>query len=764
MSDLSTLLSPHFARGANESWKPERLSLADAQDRKRLETLVASGEVLFAYDTMQEQLAELIDTRLPGQKPDQAELLSRAQAHLAGVDPASYGTWVYYPWSKRVAHVLPEAEYRELRTSRNRNKITADEQARLRKLRIGILGLSVGQSSAITLAMEEVGGEYVLADFDALSLSNMNRLRAGVHEVGVHKAILTARAIFELNPYATVELFPQGVTAENMEQFLDGGRRLDLLIEECDDFIVKIMIRINARRLGIPVVMETSDRGLIDVERFDREPERPLLHGILDKLDLGELAGLSGDGKLPIAFEFVGGDQISPRLAASAIEIDSTLKTWPQLASAVVLGGALTADATRRIALGEMSESGRFYVDLAQLVADGKSAAIPTPQLRTRVSAEALEAPTLAKVARRDRAAKLTDDDIRTIVKHALMAPSGGNAQPWHFVYREGALTCSFVPERSTAFLDYASLASYMSIGAVAENIALVAEQLGFSAELSSFPNRANPHEVLRARFAPTNAPPRDTQLFEQLAMRLTNRKVGARVPLGAGDAERLVAAAEARHGHLRLLQEPRDMGVIADILGPGDRLRFISKIMHPELVNEIRWTPEEVERTRDGLDVATLELTPVDLVGLRVASSMGVMDLVNKVRGGRALERPSRKAIAAASAVGLLTVPGGHTPQAMYEGGRALQRLWLTATALGYAFQPMTAIVCLFWRLLDGGDGLRDDEKETLTELRRQYLRLFDVPQGHGEIMLFRVSRADAPSAHSLRRHVEDVLEIVRS
>ena len=90
------------------------------------------------------------------------------------------------------------------------------------------------------------------------------------------------------------------------------------------------------------------------------------------------------------------------------------------------------------------------------------------------------------------------------------------------------------------------------------------------------------------------------------------------------------------------------------------------------------------------------------------------------------------------------------------------MQRVWLAATARGYAFQPMTAIVCLFWRLLDGGDGLRDDQKELLAALRAQYLDIFDVRDGDAEIMLFRIARADPPTAHSLRRHVDDVLEIV--
>jgi hypothetical protein len=38
-----------------------------------------------------------------------------------------------------------------------------------------------------------------------------------------------------------------------------------VLVEECDSFDVKILLRSPVRALGILVVMETSDRGMIDV-------------------------------------------------------------------------------------------------------------------------------------------------------------------------------------------------------------------------------------------------------------------------------------------------------------------------------------------------------------------------------------------------------------------------------------------------------------------------------------------------------------------
>src|SRR2546426_306771 len=89
------------------------------------------------------------------------------------------------PVDEGPVHLLPPDEFRELRLDRNRYKITIAEADRLGSLSIGIVGLSVGNAVALTLALEGSFGHLKLADHDRFELSNMNRVRAAVHDVGV---------------------------------------------------------------------------------------------------------------------------------------------------------------------------------------------------------------------------------------------------------------------------------------------------------------------------------------------------------------------------------------------------------------------------------------------------------------------------------------------------------------------------------------------------------------------------------------------------
>ncbi|MFI8292202.1 ThiF family adenylyltransferase [Streptomyces sp. NPDC085614] len=349
-------------------------------------SLLASTDLREVHDRLDSQLEELVGCQAPGESFTPAGLAAAVERARNGASPDRYGTWVWYPWSGRLVRVLPEEAFRLVRTDRNRDKITREEQRQLLGRRIGVIGLSVGNSAALTCAMEGVGGSFRLADFDRLSLSNLNRLRGGVHELGLEKSVMCARRMYELDPYLDIEIHRQGVDEENIDAFFGSGAGeegrsgganggLDLLIEECDTPWVKVAAREHARRHRLPVLMDANDRGLLDVERFDLEPERPLFHGRTGTVTADDVRGLDRDGVVRLLLRIVDERRLSPAMTDAVQRIGSTLSSWPQLASGVMLGGALVTDAARRILLGRPVLSGRYYVDLDALI----PAAAPFP-------------------------------------------------------------------------------------------------------------------------------------------------------------------------------------------------------------------------------------------------------------------------------------------------------------------------------------------------------------------------------------------------
>ncbi|MEV0992063.1 ThiF family adenylyltransferase [Streptomyces sp. NPDC049949] len=353
---------------ASESFRPLLLDPARPDHAGALAAVRDSALVREVHDRIEEQVEELVRCLAPGEYRT-AAALARAVADTTGGRCEAYGTWVWYPWSGRLVHVLPEADFRLVRSDRNRDKITRAQQQSLFGRRIGVVGLSVGSSAALTCAMEGVGGSFRLADFDRLSLSNLNRLRAGVHELGLEKTVLCARRMYELDPYLDIELHRGGLAEDSIGDFFAVERGgLDILIEECDTPWVKVAAREHARRLGVPVLMDTNDRGLLDVERFDTEPGRPLFHGLIGDTTSEELRGLDRAGTIRLLLRMVDEQHLSPAMTDALPRIGRTLSSWPQLASGVMLGAALATDTARRILLDEPVPSGRYTVDLDVLV------------------------------------------------------------------------------------------------------------------------------------------------------------------------------------------------------------------------------------------------------------------------------------------------------------------------------------------------------------------------------------------------------------
>jgi hypothetical protein len=355
------------------SYKPLFFRLQQEGDKNKFDALIASPEVAFVHDELESQLKELVKCLNPSRPMNNDELEAEAQRHLQNVTLDAYGVWVYYPWSKTMVHLLDETEFITVRTNRNQLKITKAEQDSLRQKTIGVIGLSVGQSIALTLAMERTCGNIRLADFDTLELSNVNRIRTGVRNLGLSKVVIAAREIVEMDPFINVEIYDKGITAENIQDFLSGNGKMDILVEVCDGLDMKIFSRKAAKEMGIPVVMDTNDRGMLDIERFDLEAERPIMHGLLEGIPTDDLGVLTPEQRMALIMQMVGASSISQKLKISIGEMGKTIGSLPQLASSVVLGGAVTTDVCRRILLDELKVSGRFYVDLDQIIATTKS-------------------------------------------------------------------------------------------------------------------------------------------------------------------------------------------------------------------------------------------------------------------------------------------------------------------------------------------------------------------------------------------------------
>lgn len=271
--------------------------------------------------------------------------------------PIEYGTWMFFPFRKKCIQILPKSDFIELRTCRNRLKITRDEQLELSRKIIAIVGLSAGNAVANSLVTERICGKIILFDFDKCELSNLNRLNAGLFDLGLNKCLITANSILEKDPYMEVEIHERGfVNSDNDAAIIQS---VDLVVDECDSFEVKIVLRELAREFRKPLLMHTSERGITDIERYDTTDNLPIFHGLLDGVDLGD--------KRKVLLSIINPQIVSERMLLSFSELGKSLKSWPQLATEVFAGGANLAGIARMILLRQQVKGGRYFFNIEEV-------------------------------------------------------------------------------------------------------------------------------------------------------------------------------------------------------------------------------------------------------------------------------------------------------------------------------------------------------------------------------------------------------------
>lgn len=736
----------------------------NANDWEEIQELRLNNYVQ-TIDEIDSQVIDLIKSDNPELQFSKEELNLRLVDFFKDREKDFFGNWVYYPWKNTLVHILGESDFIRIRTLRNNYKITPSEQEELGRKKVGIVGLSVGQSIALAMALERSFGEIRLADFDTLELSNMNRLKAGVTSLGVEKVVIAAREISEIDPYLKVTLFRDGINEENIDEFLVKNGKLDLLIDECDSLDIKLLVRERAKFEHIPVMMDTSDRGMLDIERFDKEPNRPIFHGLLEGITKSELANLSNKERVAIVLKITGLETLSLRMKASLLEIGSSITSWPQLASGVFLGGASVAHVGRRLLLGDDVPSGRFYVDFDEIIKiDQFEEKLVLPHIESVASfSDSLIRQIPSNILQSGYI--LSHSELERLLSLANMAPSGGNIQPWIWVFdRKGILHLFHDQQRSHSMLDFRGTGSLIAFGAALENLRLAAAQEGIEIEMTDHIREFEEELICSIRFVakyknPIQVPYLD--LAEGIRLRCTNRKNAIRQLLHKSKLDELQRFALNEGFKIKLTEEYNDLEGLAEIVGGMDRMRFFHEEGLLDFIKEVRWTEKDARETKDGIDIATLELSGTEKAAMGLLKDPRTVKFFRKFLMGYGLTKISKDTITKSSAIMLLQ--GDYfSPKTYLEGGKVLQRIWIKANMLGISFQPVTAMLFIFQKVLrDGNHGFTLDEVREIEKLKLKFDIIFksEGESASLDLFMFRLNMAEDPTVRAFRRDVQDTL-----
>ncbi|MDO3379687.1 nitroreductase [Geoalkalibacter halelectricus] len=352
-------------------------------------------------------------------------------------------------------------------------------------------------------------------------------------------------------------------------------------------------------------------------------------------------------------------------------------------------------------------------------------------------------------------------DQILKVLELAVAAPSGDNCQPWKLVVEGPRVRLYNLPEKDTSLYNFEQRASLIAHGSLLENLDIAAPAFGLKADIRLFPEADKGEfvaEILFEQDPEAAAEP----LFESILKRNTNRREYEYRPMTTEAYQALLESAKKISGtKVYLSRDDMEKNKLSDLVCQNDRLVFENPHLHRFLFDHIRFTPEEVARTADGMDLRSFELPAMDRMAFGLLKSWKAVQIVNSFGFlSKKLTKQANKLCRSASAIGLVTI-AGDSPADFVNGGRAMERVWLEATRQGLQLHPMAGLGCLIYRIGRGGTGEFSQEHiSTLRDLES------GLRQGFGcgsetLAMLFRVGYAAPPSAPSVRKPLDAVVEV---
>lgn len=192
---------------------------------------------------------------------------------------------------------------------------TPGVHARLKTATVGIAGVG-GLGSAVAVALARVGvGRLVIADFDVVEPSNLNRQQYFIDQLGLFKVDALAENLARINPYVTVETHRTLLDPDN----------IPAIFAPC------------------PVVVEAFDRADMKAMLVDT------LLGVMSGVTVVAASGLAGYGP--------NNDIVTRRVSARLFLVGDTVSAARQgsglMAPRVGIAASHQANQVLRILLGE---------------------------------------------------------------------------------------------------------------------------------------------------------------------------------------------------------------------------------------------------------------------------------------------------------------------------------------------------------------------------------------------------------------------------
>ncbi len=641
--------------------------------------------------------------------------------------------------------------------SRNIGWVTVNEQQILRAKRIAIAGLGgVGGSHLITLARLGIGN-FNISDLDTFELANFNR-QAGAtsSHIGRPKVDVLREIALDINPELDIRTFPEGINPSNLDDFLED---VDLYVDGLDFFALE------ARRA---VFSACTQKEIPAVTAAPLGIGVALLNFLPGKMTFEEYFRLEGHDSNEQMLRFLLG--LSPAMLQMPYLVDDSRvdlknKKGPSTPMACELCAGMAAAHALKILLnrGRVPAAPRgvhFDAYRNKLAFTWRPGGNDNPiqRLGLRIARRRLSTKQTAS-SQSQHAGKESLSPLQRILDSSRWAPSGDNTQPWRFeVVDDNRFVIHAHDTRDWCVYDLDGRASQTAVGALLETISIAASAEKRTAHFNLRSDSPETKPIIEATLR--EAPEAETNpLYEFIKGRVTQRRPFTPKRLNFRQKQQLEAAVSKDFEIIWIEGWPAKWRM-AKLLFKNAHIRLTIPEAYRVHSRIIEW---DAQYSEDRIPDQAVGLDPVALKLMRWAmESWQRVKMLNRYFAGTWMPRIQLDLIPALLCGAHFVIVKKRPLENIsdyFEGGGALQRLWLTSTKLGLQFQPeMTPLI--FSRFIANGTNFTENAIAVrgAETLRTKLDEMIGKNHIGNAVFMGRIGIGTGPKSRSLRRALEDL------
>lgn len=348
---------------------------------------------------------------------------------------------------------------------------------------------------------------------------------------------------------------------------------------------------------------------------------------------------------------------------------------------------------------------------------------------------------------------------LQRIVAAAIRAPSGDNCQPWLYRRKGNLLEIYHNEERAQHSLNRNGHASLLTLGCVLESLKIAATVENLKAYWKLPVKFAQSTSVwATVSFSPQELA-RDP-LYDAIDTRCTDRRnyQGGTIqdPLFAPlmeDAKRYLPC--------RVILRQTYPQELLHYIALTETFIFRHQEPHRDFMRWVRFTKEEIEKTKDGMPTQSLGMNFIESRFFWLCKNWSIQKTLNRIGFLPVLVRRTKAQLSSSACLYCLTVPSTD-PLNLVTAGQLAMRVWLSLNQAGYGVHPYTLGSLSQFDLAAGSaSGMPDFWPKLFSDGRNLFRESFALGNEEIPVWLFRTGRSPQlpPEGRTLRLPAENFL-----